>query len=118
MYAYDVSADSISGSWHLLDASASGQGAADRIDLRLVARDGLLRGTATHRSTGDEMMLASAMFDGSTLRVRMMAPPSRRQADMPWLVMTAIGPRFEGHWRNQDGETVGPKLKMIRAIVS
>jgi hypothetical protein len=119
MYTYDTVTDVVSGNWHLLEASAPElQVPLHRMDVRLSTGEGRVRGAILNRNTGEERLLASAAFDGSTLRLQMTAPPATRQSEMPWLVMSAVGPRFEGHWRNEDGETVGPKLKLVRAVES
>jgi hypothetical protein len=86
-----------------------------RMDLRFEGRDQELRGAILHRFTGEEMPLAEAVFDGSELRLQMYAPPDEEQSDMPWLVMTRIAEKFEGHWRNPQGATMGPRLKLVRA---
>jgi hypothetical protein len=85
------------------------------MDLRFETEGVQFRAAILNRVTGEEMPLAGAVFDGSELRLQMHAPPGKEQRDMPWLVMTRIDERFEGHWQNVQGEVMGPKLKVVRA---
>ena len=116
MSATDTRTESILGNWHLLDVAADEQNIPEhRMDLRFGGRGSELRGAILHRVTGEEMLLAEAIFDGSELRLQMYAPSDKKQADMPWLVMTRIAEKFEGHWQNPQGATMGPRLKLVRA---
>ncbi len=84
------------------------------MDLRFQAKGEQFRGAILNRRTGEEILLAEAVFDGSELRLQMQPPPHQERAGMPWLVMTRIGERFEGCWHLQ-GQAIGPRLKLTRA---
>jgi hypothetical protein len=116
MKAPDTRTDSVIGNWHLVDIAADERNIPQhRMDLRFETRGEQFRGAILHRVTGEEMLLAEAVFDGSELQLQMYAPPDKEQADMPWLVMTRIAGKFEGQWQNLQGEAMGPRLKLVRA---
>jgi hypothetical protein len=111
----DPPTDSLAGDWHLLDIGADERSIPQhRMDLRFQAQGEQFRGAILHRLTGEEMLLAEAVFDGSELRLQMQPPPHQERASMPWLVMTRNAERFEGYWHLQ-GEAIGPRLKLVRA---
>src|SRR5438045_1319468 len=91
--------DWLDGDWHELDLNADEQHIPQhRMDLRFAAREGRLRGAILNRNTGDEIPLAGVAFDGRELRFQMDPPPGRSPAEMPWMVMTRVGDKFEGRW--------------------
>jgi hypothetical protein len=108
--------DAIQGEWHLLDPAADEVNVPQhRMDLRFKKSSGELKGAILSRRDGSEIPLASSEFDGSTLRFTMAAPKGKTQSEMPIMVMTWTGVKFEGYWKNGAGETMGPKLKLVRA---
>lgn len=119
MNAKDTAADSIAGTWHLVDMHATLDKLPDhRMDLRLDGRPGQCRGAVLNRINGEEMLLADVVFDGSELRLQMLAPLTTPQEEMPWLVVTRVGPEFVGQWTRASGDPVGPMMKLIRASSS
>ena len=110
--------EAISGKWHLLD------GAADEIDIPMHRVDlmfhsdaGQFRGTILNRLNDNDIPLASLQFDGLTLELQMQAPDGKTQAEMPILVMRTANGKFEGYWMKSATESLGPKLKLVRAKV-
>ena len=108
--------EAITGKWHLLD------GAADEIDIPMHRVDlmfhsdaGQFRGAILNRLNGKEIPLASLQFDGLTLELQMQATDGKTQAEMPILVMRAANVKFEGYWMKSATESLGPKLKLLRA---
>jgi hypothetical protein len=67
------------------------------------------------RTSDEEFPLADLNFDGKVLRLRMQASKGQTQAVMTALVMTLTGHKFEGYWRQNETENVGPNLKLVRA---
>ena len=59
--------------------------------------------------------MASSGFDGATLRFQMALPKYQTQGEMPTMVMTMNGGKFEGSWTNGAGHKMGPILKLVRA---
>lgn len=111
-----IAVDSLSGDWHLLDASAPDQPLPQhRMDLRLEGTDTHFRAAILNRVNGEEVPFARAVWNGSELRLQMHPPPGQEQPNMPWLVMTRIGTRFEGRWFGQQGDPMEPALKLIQA---
>jgi hypothetical protein len=110
--------DWLHGDWHQLDLDADEHDIPQhRMDLRFATRDGTLRGAILNRNNGDEIPLAAATFDGAELRYQMTPPPGGAPVEMPWMVMTRSGDRFEGRWQTAPGVSVGPALKLVRARV-
>jgi hypothetical protein len=108
--------NAILGEWHLQDlASSDTAPLPHRMDLRFRITGAELKGAILSRNDGSEIPLAVSEFDGATLRFQMTAGPGRSQADMPAMVMTWTGARFEGAWINTVGDLIGPKLKLVRA---
>ncbi len=108
--------DAVLGNWHLIEASADGTAIPEhRMDLRFQNSSGSLRGAILSRRDGSEIALASSEFDGSTLRFQLRAPDGRAQTEMPIMVMTRVGSNFEGSWTGSAGQTMGPRLKLVRA---
>ena len=107
----------LAGKWHLLDSAADESTIPHhRVDLIFKTDGEQLKGAMLNRVTGEEMPLAEVGFDGSTLQIQMQASSEIEQAAMPTLVMTALGDKWEGHWRNSDGEDpVNMRLKIIKA---
>ena len=112
-------ATAISGTWHLLDQAADETDIPDhRMDLRFDHGLAPLRAAVLSRVTGEEMLLIhGASFDGEVLRLQMVAPPGKNQAEMPFLVMKVAGMKLLGHWQ-QWGVAMGPGLKLVRAQAS
>ena len=109
-------ADGVLGDWHLLRATENEvKIPAHRMDLRFEESAGRLKGAVLSRNDGSEIPLGSSEFDGSTLRFQMAAPAGKKQAEMPTMVMTRSGAKFEGYWTNSTGERVEPRLKLVRA---
>jgi len=108
--------DSIIGAWHLVDVGANEVDLPQhRVDLVIRIRESSLTGAILSRLDGREAGVLVIELDGSTLRLQMRVGGADSPADPPWLVLTRTGERFEGQWRNAEGEPVGPMLKMIRA---
>src|ERR1035438_5151251 len=77
-------ASAITGNWHLIGiADDEVHVPGHRTDLRFTISSGGLKGAILSRTDGSEIALASAEFDGSTLRFQMEAPHGKTQADMP-----------------------------------
>ena len=110
--------DALSGDWHLVDASAPDQPLPQhRMDLRFEGTETQFRAAILNRVNGEEIPLAKAVWNGADLRLQMYAPHGQAQANMPWLVMTRIGARFEGRWHSHEGDPMGRALKLIQAGV-
>ena len=106
----------IFGDWHLISMTDDeNMPSPHHVDLRFKESAGEVRGAIVSRNDGTETSLASVQFDGSTLRFKMVAPPGRTSAQMPTMVMTRAGERFEGYWTNPAGNAIGFKLKLVRA---
>ena len=111
-----ATSDWLQGDWHLVDLATDEQHIPQhRMDLRFAVRRKTLDGAFLNRNTGDEIPLAAAAFNGAELRYQMTPAPGRTQAEMPWMVMTRIGDRFEGRWETSPGVPIGPTLKLVRA---
>jgi hypothetical protein len=74
-----------------------------------------MRPAILSRRDGSEVALASSEFDGSRLRFQQKAPEGKAQTEMPIIVMTRVGNNFEGAWTDSAGQTIGPRLKLVRA---
>ncbi len=110
------SIDGIVGKWHLLDEAADEINVPQhRMDLLFKIEGGQIKGAILNRNTGEEIPLADAKFDGSTLQLQMRAPNGKEQAAMPTLAMKMIGGKFEGYWLESTHKRLGPKLKLVRA---
>lgn len=108
--------DGVVGKWHLLRSGENEFPVPNhRMDLLFKTEGGQLRGAILSRTTGEEIPLAFAKFDGSTLQLQMKAPAEQEQPAMPTLAMKKTGAMFEGHWMKSATEPVGPLLKLIRA---
>jgi hypothetical protein len=107
---------SLAGTWHLIGVDDDELSVPPhRVDV--VFRDDGPRLAGAVRSRGDdrEIPLAFVELDGQTLRLQMTAMGGGRQADLPTLVMKAVGDRFEGEWVRADGRPAGLQLKLVRA---
>jgi PhnB protein len=85
--------------------------------LDLVFRDdtaGLI-GAVLLRS-GNEIPLQSLTFSGTELRLQLRPPDFAPDTEMPFLVMTPAGDRFEGRWNSP--ETADIPLKLVRMSAS
>jgi hypothetical protein len=108
--------DAVLGDWHLIEASDDSRPIPEhRMDLRFQDSSGNLRGAILSRRDGSEIALASSEFDGTTLRFQLRAPDGRAQTEMPIMAMTRVGSNFEGSWTSSAGQTMGPRLKLVRA---
>jgi hypothetical protein len=106
----------LAGKWHLLNAAADEIHIPHhRVDLLFKMDQEHLAGAILNRVTGEEMPLAEVNFDGSILQLRMCARSETEPSSMPTLVLSAGKDRFEGQWREEDGEVFDAKLKLIRA---
>jgi len=116
-FADQANADGMPGPWYLLSASGDEVRVPQhRMDLRFWSESGELKGAiVSRRNGGTEMPLAKSAFDGSTLQLAMQAPSGKSQAEMPTLVMTRNGNKFEGYWTDTSGTKIGPPLKLVRA---
>src|ERR1044071_8808832 len=93
--AFAADTDAILGAWRLLDPAADeAKLPQHRMDLRFKNESGELKGAIVSRRDGTEIPLASAKFDGTTLRFQMVAPNGRTQTEMPVMVMTESGGAF------------------------
>jgi hypothetical protein len=64
------------GDWHLTSMTDDeNMPSQHHMDLRFKESSGELKGAIVSRRDGTETSLASAQFDGSTLRLKMVAPP-------------------------------------------
>jgi hypothetical protein len=108
---------SLSGIWHLLAESQDETPLpGHRMDLRFDDRAGRLHAAILSRDNGAELpLIHAAAFDGGVLRLQMVAPAGQTQEAMPWLIMSESAGRLVGHWEHQGG-SVGPALKLIRAV--
>jgi hypothetical protein len=68
-----------------------------------------LRGATINWRSGDEEPLANLRFDGSVVEFQM-------EPGTPILRMTVANDQFEGYSISPSGETLGPKLKMIKYV--
>ena len=110
--AFAADLASLRGDWHMLGLAESEAPVPNhRVDLRFKTVNGVLQGAMLDRNNGSEMPLPLCELQGDTLRFQMAAPAGKSQADMPVMVMTASGDRFEGAWNN----VPGPKFKLVRA---
>jgi hypothetical protein len=110
--AFAVDTPGILGDWHMLGLADSEAPVPNhRVDLRFKTVNGTLRGAMLNRNDGTEMPLPLCELQGDTLRFQMAAPAGKAQAEMPVMVMTANGKRFEGAWSSLPG----PKFKLVRA---
>ena len=66
-----------------------------------------LHGATINWRTGEERPLASLRFDGVALELRM-------ESAAALLTMAVAGDQLEGHYMDSDGQTLGPKLRMIK----
>ncbi len=88
------------------------------MDLVFRGSPGDLEATVLSRVNGQEMpIINNISFDGTVLRLQMVAPPGKDQAEMPALVMRPAGSRFEGYWMRTATEPMGPPVALIRARV-
>ena len=109
-----MAADStgIVGDWHMLAAADRESPVPNhRVELRFKNANGTLQGAILNRTNGSEIPLALCELHGGTLRFQMAAPTGKTQAEMPVMVMTAQGDRFEGAWTLLPG----PTFKLVRA---
>jgi hypothetical protein len=110
-----VPVDWVIGKWHLLRYGENEFPIPrHRMDLLFRKEGAELKGAILSRSTGEEIPLAFAKFDGSTLRLQMKAPPGQEQTAM--LTMKKAGTEFEGHWMKSETEPTGPLLKLVRSM--
>jgi len=106
----------VEGDWHLLAVNDDEINVPQhRMDMRFRNNSGALTGAIVSRNDASEIALASAGFEGSTLHFQMEAPAGRTQAEMPTMIMTWNGNRFEGSWTSASGEKTGPVLKLVKA---
>ena len=110
--AFAADLASLRGDWYMLGAADSESPVPNhRVDLRFKNVNGTLQGAMLNRVNGSEMPLPLCELQGDTLRFQMAAPAGKPQTDMPVMVMTANGDRFEGAWNT----VPGPKFKLVRA---
>lgn len=104
---------SLAGRWHLVAAECpEDQIPQHRVDLVFHEDPTGLRGAILSRADGSEIPLQSLSFSGVELRLRMSGPLGQPAADVPFLVMAAVGGRFEGGW---EPGTERVRLKLIQA---
>lgn len=106
--------EGIVGRWHLVDPQADEiELPRHRVDLVMRRSDTGLAGAVLSRADSTEAATLVVQFDGSTLRLQMRDPraPDR---ETPWLVMQPKANGFEGRWHNDDGQPMGPTLKLVR----
>ena len=110
------SAIALDGLWHLVSDSWSGGPVPQhRMDLRFWTENGVLKAAVVSRTTGLDMpMVQDVTFDGSVLRLQLVAPEGRTQDEMPFLTMEECDDAFRGPWM-QGGEELGPPLKLVPA---
>jgi hypothetical protein len=105
---------SLAGRWHLIAAECpEDQIPEHRVDLVFHDEPAGLRGAILSRADGREIPLQSVHLIGAELLLRMSPPPGRPPAELPFLLMTARGDRFEGAWNKPGMEHM--RLKLIRA---
>jgi hypothetical protein len=103
------------GTWHLLQPPAGSAGPAEHyMDLVFSDVDGRLHGVMRSRINSVAVPLAQITFDGLSLTFQSASAPGRPQADMPTMVMFAIGDGFEGQWTLK-GKAFGAMHKLVRA---
>ncbi len=104
------------GKWYLVDVGADEHHIpGHRMDLLFRYDSGAWCGWILSRRDGSEIPLASADFDGSTLRFQMVAASGKTQSEMPIMVMNRAGEVFKGFWTAAGGNPIGPELKLLRA---
>lgn len=98
----------ITGRWHLLAAAASQPPLLSHyVDLRFWKESDTWKGAVISRRDGTTLYaLAAVSMDGSTLRFQMTAPAGKAQSEMPTMVMTRHGERWEGKWTSGDSMAV------------
>ncbi len=110
------SASSLLGTWRLLEPAAN-PAAAPGYYMDLVFRDegGRVQGALRSRTNGVEVPLERIEFDGTMLAFQSAAAPGRQQADMPKMVMVAVGGVFEGQW-TRGGRPFGAVHRLERQV--
>ena len=105
---------SLAGRWHLVAADCpEEQIPPHRVDLIFHNHPAGLRGATLSRADGSEIPLQMVTFSGAELRLKMSETPGQPNADAPFLVMVAVGDRFEGGWDKPGTEHI--RLKLVRA---
>jgi len=108
---------SIAGRWTLVPVEADEQNLpVHRVDFDFREGPEGLHGVVLNRFAGAEIPLQTLTFDGTTLRLQMSPPPNRDMDPLPFLVMTAVGDRFdrfEGRWDMKSAARLHLKLLKI-----